>query len=138
MRVFNPLIALLFSTIASTQQVFITSPLAGTSVSPGKNITVTIEKPASLSTSEDVAVVIAIRSCAWNLCAPQADALGEILYNGLFNPRTNFKQPSEDFNIRIPQSMINGSALLTVTHFALIGAGPVPWMELKNVSVVVN
>ncbi|KAG2036519.1 hypothetical protein BDR03DRAFT_898406 [Suillus americanus] len=138
MRLVNPLVALIFSSIAAAQQVFIMTPLAGTSVSPGKNITVTIGKPDSLSASEEVAVVIAIRSCAWNICVPQAEALGEILYSGPFNPHTNFKQPSQDFNIRIPQSMSNGSALLTVTHFALIGAGPRPWMELKNVSVVVN
>ncbi|KAG2096682.1 hypothetical protein BD769DRAFT_262208, partial [Suillus cothurnatus] len=140
MKVINPLVALLFSSIAFAQQVSIMSPLAGTSVSSGKNITVTIGKPDSLSASDEVAVVIAIRSCAWTLCAPQAEALGKILYNGPFNPRTRtgFKQPSQDFNVRIPQSMSNGNALLTVTHFALVGAGPRPWMELKNVSVVVN
>ncbi|KAG2747669.1 hypothetical protein P692DRAFT_20864804 [Suillus brevipes Sb2] len=81
--------------------VFILSPLVGTSVSSGNNITVTFQKP--------------------NLCAPQAQALGEILYSGPFNPRVNFKQPSQDFNIRIPHTTSNGSTLLTVTHFALIG-----------------
>ncbi|KAG1827630.1 uncharacterized protein BJ212DRAFT_65931 [Suillus subaureus] len=138
MKVVHSLVALLFSSIVSAQQVVIMSPLAGTSVSPGKNITVTIGKPDSLSASEEVAVVIAIRSCARDLCAPQVEALGDILYNGPFNPRTNSNQPTQDFNIRIPQSTSNGNALLTVTHFALIGAGPRPWMELKNVSVVVN
>lgn len=53
--------------------------------------------------------VVAIRSCTWNLCALQAEALGEISVSGPFNPRMNFKQPSEDYNIRIPQSISHSS-----------------------------
>ncbi|KIK33983.1 hypothetical protein CY34DRAFT_98720, partial [Suillus luteus UH-Slu-Lm8-n1] len=92
----------------------------------------------SLSASKKVLFVISIRAYASNICAPQAEVLGEILYCGPFNPWVNFRQPSQDFIMRIPQSMSNGSVLLTVSHFALIGAGPRPWMELKNVSVAVN
>ncbi|KAH7909228.1 hypothetical protein BJ138DRAFT_1011266 [Hygrophoropsis aurantiaca] len=137
--------ASIFFGIAFGQNIMIAAPLQGTRVSPGSNIVVDIQRPNSLSSSEEVAVVIAIQSCATSPCIPPTKSLGMILYNGHFNPQepqlsspnAGFQQPGQNFTIQIPPSLRNGSALITITHLALIGAGPIPWLEYQNVSLVV-
>ncbi|KAH7929596.1 hypothetical protein BV22DRAFT_974682, partial [Leucogyrophana mollusca] len=137
----------LLSGAALAQNVYIAAPPDGTTVSPGSDVVIDIQRPNSLSASEEVAVVIAIQSCATGPCTPPSESLGMILYNGRYNPQVpsqpsgpnaGFQQPSQNFTVQIPSSMRNGSALLTVTHLALIGAGPAPWMEYKNVSLTVT
>ncbi|EGN95792.1 hypothetical protein SERLA73DRAFT_187013 [Serpula lacrymans var. lacrymans S7.3] len=140
MRFIPFIVGSLFATAAYAQNVFVTAPSNGVSLSPGSNFTVDVERPNSLSGSEEVAVVIALQSCATRACLPPSEWLGTILYNGNFspvepNPNPMHQQPNQNFTVQIPPSFQNGSALLSVTHVALIGAGYNPYMEFHNVSM---
>ncbi|KAH7920762.1 hypothetical protein BV22DRAFT_1132822 [Leucogyrophana mollusca] len=129
--------------VAFGQGVIITLPTGGANVSAGSNFLVDITRPNSLSGSEEVAVVIALQSCAARACSPPSDVLGSILYNGPFNPQApnpnpDHQQLNQNFTVQVPSGFQSGSALLSVTHVALIGAGPAPWIQYQNVTVNVG
>jgi hypothetical protein len=77
----------------------------------------------SLTGSEEVAVVIGIQSCPGAPCIAPADYMGQILYNGPFNPQFHeaYNPPYENFTVQIPSSIASGTALLGVAHVTLVG-----------------
>ncbi|KIJ59710.1 hypothetical protein HYDPIDRAFT_32931 [Hydnomerulius pinastri MD-312] len=137
---FSTLFALpVLATAALAQQILIKSPVAGSKVGEGSKITVEIERPDFQSSSQEVAVVIAMNMCR-PTCFP-GQSLGHILYNGPFNPQVpnpnpDHLQPFQNFTVQVPPGFM-GNSVLTVTHVALIGAGPIAWMEEQNVTLVV-
>ncbi|KAF8157503.1 hypothetical protein BJ912DRAFT_866971, partial [Pholiota molesta] len=96
----------------------------------------------TLSGSTEVAVVLAIVSCHNTTCLPPDDILGSILYNGPYNPQfsstAHSKPPHQNFTVTIPASIGKGRAQLAAFHVSLIGAGPEPFSETKNITLIVQ
>ncbi|KAH7909227.1 hypothetical protein BJ138DRAFT_1155835 [Hygrophoropsis aurantiaca] len=114
----------------------INAPHQNQTVGEGSNITVSIERPDFQSSSQEVAVVIALQPCRPTCFAGQS--LGKILYNGPYTPTVHSgnTQPYQNFTVQVTPGLM-GYAALTVTHVALIGAGPIAWMEEQNVTLYV-
>ncbi|KAI6139047.1 hypothetical protein BKA82DRAFT_4459801 [Pisolithus tinctorius] len=103
------LLLLLVPAFASAQNAVIGYPPDGHSVSPGDNLTVQIQRPV---TSEEVAIVIGLQTCAASggVCASPEYMMGQILYNGPFDPqyRDPTSAPYENFTVQIPSAMEKG------------------------------
>ncbi|KAG6330028.1 hypothetical protein ID866_9062, partial [Astraeus odoratus] len=125
---------LLFIAVAFTQNAVIGYPPNGYTVTPGTNLTVQIQRPNSLTGSEEVAVVIGFQTCRTNGCISAADYMGLILYNGPFSPQYHEfpSPPYENFTVQIPTSAVAGTGLIGVAHVTLIGAGYYPYLEVLN------
>ncbi|KAJ7621003.1 hypothetical protein FB45DRAFT_928101 [Roridomyces roridus] len=140
-----PLVALL-ATTALAQNCVIGGPKNGTHVKPGKNITVEVDRPDSLTGSTEVAIIIGFMSCVGfpnSQCPPPDELIGSVLYNGPYNPQfhtnvTPTKPPYQNFSVMIPTTARKGVAQLSVTHVSLVGAGPFPLLESLNVSLIVQ
>ncbi|KAF8885679.1 hypothetical protein CPB84DRAFT_1788127 [Gymnopilus junonius] len=133
---------LLATTTVLSQTIAIGYPQDGASVTPGSNITVEVDRPDTLSGSQEVAVVIGINSCRNTTCIPPDEILGSILYDGGYNPQFTsnapFKPPHQNFTVTIPSFLAKGRAQLAVFHVSLIGAGFAPFTEIKNITVNVQ
>ncbi|KAH7910745.1 hypothetical protein BJ138DRAFT_1101582 [Hygrophoropsis aurantiaca] len=129
----------LFTLVAVAQNAAIAHPPQGTSVSPGSSLIVQIERPNTLSGSEEVAVVVGIQSCATRACISPADFMGSILYNGQFSPQDYSPEipPYQNFTVQVPSGFANGTALIGVAHLTLIGAGLYPWLEVLNRTITI-
>lgn len=135
------LLLLLVPAFTSAQNAVIGYPPDGHSVSPGDNLTVQIQRPNTLTSSEEVAVVIGLQTCAASggVCASPEYMMGQILYNGPFDPqyRDPTSAPYENFTVQIPSGMEKGLAQIGVIHLTLIAAGLFPMMEVLNKSITV-
>ncbi|KAF4617367.1 hypothetical protein D9613_006158 [Agrocybe pediades] len=133
------LLPLTLSISALSQTIAIGAPADLSSVHAGSNLNVEVDRPNSLSGSTEVAIVIAINSCHNTTCVPPDAILGSILYNGPYKPALQnaapFKPPHQNFTVKIPESLQKGRAQLAVYHVALIGAGPAPFTETRNVTL---
>ncbi|OKL58170.1 hypothetical protein UA08_06413 [Talaromyces atroroseus] len=122
---------------ALAQSVQIGLPDAGTVLNPGEDYTVQIQCPDSLTSSQEVALVIGIQQCQNGHCFPPDETLGNLLYSGSFNPQ--FHEPSlppyQNFTVHIPDTMSSESALVGVAHFALVGDSFAPLIDYHNQSV---
>ncbi|KAF9242048.1 hypothetical protein BU15DRAFT_60559 [Melanogaster broomeanus] len=129
----------LFAAAAYAQNAVIGLPEQGQSVNPGSNLTVQIQRPNSLTGSEEVAVVIGFQSCSSSPCISPADYMGQILYNGPFDPQyhESYNPPYQNFTVQIPATAATGTALIGVAHVTLVGAGLYPWLEVLNQTVTV-
>ncbi|KAI0916744.1 hypothetical protein AcW1_007890 [Taiwanofungus camphoratus] len=143
MKSFFVLASLVAASVA--QNINIATPVNGSTVSNGQNITVEIDRPNSLTGSQEVAVVIAINQCPNNDCSTfnASQDLGEILYNGSYRPVLNnsvvSRPPSQNFTVQVPSSYNSGDVVaLSVTHLALVGAGPEVMLEVKDVSLNID
>ncbi|KAH8091043.1 hypothetical protein BXZ70DRAFT_909919 [Cristinia sonorae] len=136
------------ATSAFAQSIAITGPPAGTTVTAGQGFVVDIARPNTLSPSQEVAVVVALSSCGsfgggtCDFVTPD-QVLGRILYSGPYTPthHTDSAPGSiefyQNFTVTVPDNFAKGPASLNVAHFNLIGAGPFPSMEVKNITVIV-
>ncbi|KAI0061527.1 hypothetical protein BV25DRAFT_1838998 [Artomyces pyxidatus] len=123
----------------SAQSITIGSPAVGTSITPGTNITVQVNRPNSLTGSQEVAIVISLAACA-GPCPDPADRLGSTLYAGSFNPQypanpRPWDQPQQNFTVAVPAYLPAGPAQLSVVHLSLVAAGPFPLFEIKNTTL---
>lgn len=122
---------LILASAAVAQSVNIGAPTSGTILSPGSNFTLDLNRPDSLTGSEEVAVVIALRACGNNPCASPDEVLGDILYNGPYHPQFDSppdeQPPHQNFSLTVPEYIANGTALLSVTHLTLIGVSFALW-----------
>ncbi|KIK78853.1 hypothetical protein PAXRUDRAFT_162890 [Paxillus rubicundulus Ve08.2h10] len=129
----------LLAAAALAQNAVIGLPKQGQSVTPGTNITVQIQRPNSLTGSEEVALVIGFQSCPSGPCIAPTSYMGQILYNGPFSPvyHETYNPPYQNFSVQIPASAPSGMALIGVAHVTLVGAGSYPYMEVLNQTVSV-
>ncbi|THV04040.1 hypothetical protein K435DRAFT_571254, partial [Dendrothele bispora CBS 962.96] len=110
--------------VSLAQSAHIEFPTDGTSVSAGSPLNVDIIRPNTLSSSEEVGVVLGLSSCGQNPqgCLPPSDSMGQILYNGDFNPQFgNESQPHQNITVQIPSDIPKGPAQLNFAHFFLLG-----------------
>ncbi|KAH7929625.1 hypothetical protein BV22DRAFT_1029249 [Leucogyrophana mollusca] len=122
------------------QAVSIQSPAPGTTVAPGANITVQLGTTDSLTNVVHETVVIGIQSCPGGNCFPTSEGLGQILYQGSYNPQFGSGSDDlyEDFSVQIPASIAAGEAQLGVAHFYLIGAGFWPILQVINETIYIS
>ncbi|TFK46217.1 hypothetical protein OE88DRAFT_1707830 [Heliocybe sulcata] len=138
------LLALSLIGSALAQNIHIGAPASGSSIQAGKQITVEVDRPNSLTGSQEVSIVIGLRACYANECTPATDAIGSVLYSGSYNPQysseagTASKPPHQNFTVTVPENIQTGRAILSVSHLSLVGAGPWPMFEVVNSSVVIN
>ncbi|KAJ7621002.1 hypothetical protein FB45DRAFT_1032274 [Roridomyces roridus] len=136
MKFFSSLVAtsLLVAT-AFGQGVRIGAPAAGTTVSSGTNITVEVERPRSLSSSVEVGLVIGFLSCETDqdFCTqdPEAPAIPQS-HKDVDPGNPN---PYQNFSVQIPVGTPTGPGQLSVVHYALIGAGPFPFLQTQNITI---
>jgi len=139
MKLVSTLLFFIFATLSLAQNIIVSYPPAGTVVYDGKNFTVELDRPNSLTGSIDVSVVISIASCAKLPCASPSNVLGYTMYEGPYKPKyyQQYKPPHENFTVAVPLGFPKGCAQLNVAHFSLVGAGPYPWLELHNKTLIV-
>ncbi|KAG7087916.1 hypothetical protein E1B28_011964 [Marasmius oreades] len=126
-------------TSSSAQQAHIQSPQSGFQVSASQSFTVEVETPPFLSSSEEVSVVLGYKPCGTMLClSPSETGIGEVLYKGDYNPqRGTGLNVQQNFTVTIPTWASPGPAMLSLVHYALIGAVNIPWMESKAINLTV-
>ncbi|KAI0061525.1 hypothetical protein BV25DRAFT_766679 [Artomyces pyxidatus] len=126
----------------SAQNINIGWPAAGSSVAPGTNITVQVNRPNSLTPSQEIALVVSIVGCndRQGGCNDLSEHLGTTLYAGGFDPQyptqwSPLDEPQQNFSVAVPQTLAAGPAVLSVVHFSLVGAGSYPLFEIKNTTL---
>lgn len=67
--------------------------------------------------------MIGFASCGSAPCHSATDLLGDILYNGSFNPvyHETSLPPYQNFTVTVPSSATKGKGQINVAHFSLIG-----------------
>ncbi|TFK90759.1 hypothetical protein K466DRAFT_542923 [Polyporus arcularius HHB13444] len=134
---------------ALAQSVNIGAPADMSTVTPGNNITVQVNRPNTLTGSEEVAIVIGLFPCSGADGQPASCAetnttgvLGTVLYNGPYKPQYADGAPSlpphQNFSIQVPATFKSGQVSLGVAHFALVGASMMPISEFVNTTLVVQ
>ncbi|KAJ7062098.1 hypothetical protein C8F01DRAFT_1056982 [Mycena amicta] len=128
----------------NAQSAQIGAPLPNTSVRAGSRIVVEVDRPDTLTGSIEIAVVIGCSSCVGRGaagCPAPSDVMGTILYNGPYDPQFQQgalgKPPHQNFTVTIPKTMPKGPAQLNLVHATLIGAGPFPFLETRNVTLTI-
>ncbi|KAG0701675.1 hypothetical protein DFH29DRAFT_925399 [Suillus ampliporus] len=138
-----PIKALVATTLmvasACAQNAYINQPAPGSNVTAGANFTVQIGMADSLSSFEEIAIVIAIQSCPTGQCFTVSEDMGTVLYEGPYNPQFGSEADDlyEDFSVQVPASFATGQAQLGLAQFSLIGASNQPYLQLTNETVYV-
>ncbi|KAH0826866.1 hypothetical protein J3R83DRAFT_4404 [Lanmaoa asiatica] len=129
----------LFATAVFAQGAVIGLPMAQQTVSAGDNLVVQVQRPNTLTGSEEVAVAIGLQSCPNRPCTPPSSFMGSILYNGPFDPvyHEPYLPPYQNFTVQVPSSVATGTALIGVAHVTLIGAGLYPFLETLNQTIII-
>ncbi|CDO70838.1 hypothetical protein BN946_scf184801.g31 [Trametes cinnabarina] len=132
------------------QRIAIGAPVEWSTVQPGQNITVEVDRPMTLSSSQEVAIVIGFWSCNGHPCADMdvTEVMGQVVYSGPYNPKLQQgqeaeKPPYQNFTVTVPIQLPDGEASLNVAHFSLIGfqctkAGLEPFLEVANITLNVQ
>jgi len=116
------LCAALGSTVLA-QDIDIALPKSNANVAAGSEVIVKLDKPMILTGSEEVTIVIAAFPCTYK-CPGANEVLGDVLYNGPYNPEIHSDDwnPYQNITVTIP-SWYNGLVQLGVARFYLLGAG---------------
>ncbi|OJJ95763.1 hypothetical protein ASPACDRAFT_1891584 [Aspergillus aculeatus ATCC 16872] len=124
---------------ALAQNAAIGLPKAGQTVQPGQSLTVQVQRPNTITGSQEMAVAIGFQSCASGNCYAADEYMGTILYNGAFNPvyHEYYLPPYENFTVTVPASAAAGQAVIGVAHATLVGASAAPYLEVLNQTVTV-
>ncbi|KAI0086886.1 hypothetical protein BDY19DRAFT_907780 [Irpex rosettiformis] len=141
-------LTLLASVLSATaQSAFIRTPANGSAISRGTNTTVQVTKPNSLTGSTSVALAIGLRSCEPSTTSPSPSCLsipsdeffGYVAYTGPFAPvyHETALPPYQNLTVYVPQGFAQGTAVLSIAHFVLVGAGPETILDVSNVTVTV-
>ncbi|KAI9574264.1 hypothetical protein HD554DRAFT_2045851 [Boletus coccyginus] len=130
-----------FAAVASAlgQTIAIGFPTNGTVLQLGKNFTAQIVRPTALMGCTEVGIALAIANCNGKVCPQPAVQLGSVLYAGSFAPTTPTQGGFyQNFSVQVPAFMTSGASIFTLTHLCLLGAGPSPLLEFRNVSVTLK
>ncbi|EMD40611.1 hypothetical protein CERSUDRAFT_91348 [Gelatoporia subvermispora B] len=123
------------------QGIQIGAPLPNSNITVGSNFTVEVDRPESLTGSEEVAIIIGINECPQTAAGcndPTFDIqnnIGIVLYEGPFNPQfdnstpPDHKPPHQNFTVTAPGT--SGEWYLSVSHLSIVAAGNVLF-EIKN------
>lgn len=130
---------------AFAQTIEIGYPYHNTQIKPGGKLTVQVNRPDTLTGSQEVAIVISLLQCPkTGHCLSPFDILGTTLYAGPYDPqfptvKTPQDVPQQNFTVNVPSFFeTNRTAQLAVSHLSLVGAGPFGLYEIKNVTLKVH
>ncbi|KAJ6127295.1 hypothetical protein N7523_002907 [Penicillium sp. IBT 18751x] len=128
-----------FAGVALAQSAQIGLPNVGQKLHKGNDMVVQVQRPNTITGSTEMAVAIGISSCASDVCQESDEVMGTILYNGKFNPQYHeyYLPPYQNFSVKVPADFTAGTAQINVAHATLIGAGPFPFLEALNRTVVI-
>jgi len=133
-----------FAAACVAQSVSIGSPLPGTTIFPGEQLTVKVDKPDSLTGSTDVYLKISLAEigCENPTCV-ENPGNATILYHGPYDPvpdsSDSSKPPFQDFEVTIPTRFQQGDvSLLIVKHWVAVGAGQISSLDIHNVTLKVE
>ncbi|KAH1277957.1 hypothetical protein KXW35_003733 [Aspergillus fumigatus] len=134
-----PCFLLFLAATVSAQRVAVGLPAEGEKLAPGSSTVVQIQRPGSLTGSQEIAVAIGLSSCADSTCHSPEDVMGTIVYNGPFRPEHHESSlpPYQNFSVNVPEAFATGTAQLNIAHVSLVGAGPFPFMETLNRTVLI-
>ncbi|KAG8219048.1 hypothetical protein J3R82DRAFT_4804 [Butyriboletus roseoflavus] len=139
MRSFT-VISVLAGAVASVlgQTIELGTPTDGQVLYPGQNFTAQVILPISMASCIQVGIAFAVASCDNGVCPQPTDRLGNVLYAGPWTPTI----PDSDgfyqnFTLQVADYMTAGPAIFTLTHLCLLGGGPIPLLEFRNVSVTI-
>ncbi|OSD05617.1 hypothetical protein PYCCODRAFT_1464970 [Trametes coccinea BRFM310] len=136
------------ASLAAAQGVAILSPPAQSTFAPGDKFVVDIDRHDSLTPSKELSVAIGLLNCAQQ--QPDSSAtcdgidltqgLGSVLYAGPYTPqvRPGGDDLFQNFTVQVPEGFPAGPALLSVTHFALVGAVSWPMLQILNETVNIS
>ncbi|KAI6040412.1 hypothetical protein EDC04DRAFT_1509270 [Pisolithus marmoratus] len=112
-------------------------PTDGVVFRAGETFQAQVMLPYSMASCIDVGIALAIDSCPNGLCPQPSTELGSVLYAGPWNPTVLAEGRGfyQNFTVQVPAYMTTGSAIFTLTHLCLLGAGPAPFLEYRNVSI---
>ncbi|KAJ5645374.1 hypothetical protein N7507_011385 [Penicillium longicatenatum] len=129
-----------FAGLALAQNAHIGLPKAGQTVAAGSDVIVQVQRPNSLTNSEEMAVAIGFASCGSGGCHPADEVMGTVVYNGKFNPvyHETYLPPYQNFTVTVPSSFKAGNAQVNVAHATLVGAGLYPDMETLNQTIIIS
>ena len=148
MQLLLTIVALAYAVMSTlAQSVMIGAPAEWTSVKPGENITVRVDRPVRgallvtidqsthlrmhsqgfQSSAEEVAVAIGFWPCGGTPCSNidyLDEILGTVVYNGPYDPEYHPDTwlQYQNFTVTVPPSFQPGQQLsVNVAHFTLIG-----------------
>ncbi|KAF7324923.1 hypothetical protein MKEN_00534500 [Mycena kentingensis (nom. inval.)] len=136
----------LLVTRGTAQRADIGAPKPDTLVCPGSSLLVEVDRPNSLTNSDEIAIVIGGYSCSsfTQGCShfPPTALVGQIFYSGPFTPAYSrdawFLPPHQNFTVTIPETMRKGPMQLNLVHFSLVGATASPLFEGQNITLRVG
>ncbi|TFK85743.1 hypothetical protein K466DRAFT_600921 [Polyporus arcularius HHB13444] len=135
----------IFVIAAAAQSVIIASPIANGTLNPGETFVVDVDRPATLTGSQDVSVVIGLLSCVGLAPSGSCDSvnpagnLGRVLFSGPYTPTpvgNGHADLAQNYTVQVPSNFEPGHALVAVAHFGLI-IGTEPFLEVVSQQVIV-
>ena len=143
-------VAALCAAVTTAQMVVIFDPPANTTLSPGQNFTVEVDRPVcslisllhlaphlisvlqdTLTNSLDISVAIGLLPCAGRAPPGTCDGVdpsegvGAVLFAGPYQPvlipGSGSASLKQNYTVTVPDGFPSGPAALSVSHFALIG-----------------
>ncbi|KAI0647684.1 hypothetical protein C8Q79DRAFT_1008099 [Trametes meyenii] len=134
-----------FASLAAAQMAVILSPPPQSTLSPGDQFVVDVDRPDTLTPSQEVSVAIGLLSCA-GIAPPgtcngvdPTEELGRVLFAGPYTPqlRPGGSDLFQNFTVTVPDNFPPGAAALSVAHFSLVGAGLSPILEVPSETVII-
>ncbi|KAI9569276.1 hypothetical protein HD554DRAFT_2171423 [Boletus coccyginus] len=138
MKLFSVVSVLVAVGSALGQTIEIGYPTDGTVFYAGEDFTAKIDRPNSIIGCTEVGIALAIASCDEEVCPEPTDRLGNVLYAGPFTPTGHTDGYYQNFSVQVPDYVPVGPAIFTLTHLCLLGGGPTPLLEFRNVSLTID
>ncbi|KAI6040410.1 hypothetical protein EDC04DRAFT_2894146 [Pisolithus marmoratus] len=121
------------------QTIELGSPQNGDVLTIGQDFTVQVVQPGSIASVIQIGIALAIDNCSNGVCPQPTDQLGDVLYAGAWTPTGHAEGGFyQNFTVQVGEYFPVGPAVFTLTHFCLLGGGPVPFTEFRNASVTVQ
>ncbi|KAL1950814.1 hypothetical protein VTO73DRAFT_5938 [Trametes versicolor] len=134
------------ASLAAAQMAVIRAPPAQSTFAPGEQFIVDVDRPDTLTGSQEVSVAIGLLSCVGRAPPGTCDGIdfteqiGTALYAGPYAPqlRPGGSDLFENFTVTVPEGFPSGAASLVVAHFSLVGALNWPTLEVLNETVHIS
>ncbi|KAI0669156.1 hypothetical protein C8Q78DRAFT_198555 [Trametes maxima] len=132
--------------LAAAQMAVIRAPLANSTFFPGQQFVVDVDRPDTLTGSQEVSVAIGLLSCVGQAPPGTCDGIdtteeiGFPIYAGPYTPqlRPGGSDLFQNFTVTVPQGFPAGPAALSVAHFSLVGARAWPTLEVLTETVFIH
>ncbi|KAI0669154.1 hypothetical protein C8Q78DRAFT_198690 [Trametes maxima] len=125
MKLFLSVSAFAALVAVQAQNAVIRAPPAQSTLSPGQEFVVDIDRGLALVFSQDVSVAIGLVNCEETLSGSCDDIdtthrIGTVLFAGPYAPQSHVGEISQNFTVTVPEDFPTGDAALAVAHFFLL------------------